>query len=176
MSELKLAWTVRRGRSSQVLITLLVAIALATVIVSSAAGQARQLDALPAFNETTAIADGYVYVPIRPNRILDTRSNLGLTGPLQSKVARTFQVTDLHPTDDAINVPANAVAVTGNLAVDKQTAYGYFSLTKTPTNNPTTANLNFPADDIRSNGVTQPLGPGGTLSVTYVYHPARGAG
>ena len=107
-------------------------------------------------------------MPLTPNRVLDSRINLGLTGKLHSKVARTFQVTGLHPLDDTINVPAEAVRITGNLTVDKQTASGYFSLTPEPINNPTTSTLNFPADDIRANAVTGPLGTGGTLSVTYV--------
>ena len=70
---------------------------------------------------------GSVWVPLTPNRVLDTRINLGLTGKLHSKVARTFQVTGLHPLGDTINVPAEAVGITGNLTVDKQTASGYFS-------------------------------------------------
>ena len=48
-----------------------------------------------------------------------------------------------------------------------QTAAGFFSLTPTPINNPTTSTLNFPIGDNRANGVTLVLSGTGTLSVTY---------
>ena len=157
--------------STRFVMTLIVAITLAAAMVSGAAGHTNRPSGPAAFNLATATADGYVYMPVTPNRILDSRINLGLTGPLHNNVARTFQVTNLHPSNASINVPTDAAAVTGNLAVDQQTAYGYMSLTMTPTNTPGTASLNFPMGDTRSNGVTAPLGPGGTLSVTYVYRP-----
>ena len=65
-------------------------------------------------------------------------------------------------------VPANAVAVTGNLTVTAQTAGGYLFLGPGATNNPTSSTLNFPVRDDRANGVTVALGAGGTLSATYV--------
>lgn len=98
-----------------------------------------------------------VYVPVTTNRIVDTRINLGITGQLPRNVSRTFQVTDLHPTDDSMNVPDEAVGVTGNLTVDNQTAAGFFAITAEAVNPPTTSSLNFPLGDIRANGVTVPL-------------------
>ena len=71
---------------------------------------------------------------------------------------RTFQVTNRNPSNPALNVPNSAVGVTGNLTVDKQTAYGYLSLTPTPTNAPTTSTLNFPMGDTRANSVQGALG------------------
>ena len=144
MSDTKQARTGRRIAPGQMFITLMVALALAAVLVSSAAGRARVPDGPVVFNLATAAEDGFVYVPLTPNRILDTRFDLGLTGPLQSKTPRTFQVTGLHPSNVNTNVPADAAAVTGNLTVDKQTADGFISLTKTPQANPTTSSLNFP--------------------------------
>jgi hypothetical protein len=64
-------------------------------------------------------------------------------------------------------VPANAVAVTGNLTVTAQTAAGYLYLGPVAMNNPTSSTLNFPVRDNRANGVTVALGAGGTLSATY---------
>src|SRR6478736_5396610 len=34
---------------------------------------------------------GSVYVPLTPNRVLDTRSNLGITGKIHNQVAASFQ-------------------------------------------------------------------------------------
>jgi hypothetical protein len=105
---------------------------------------------------------GATYVPLTPVRLLDTRSANGLSGAFSSHVARTFGVTTRG------GVPANAVAVTGNLTVTAQTASGYVYLGPGATNNPTSSTLNFPLRDDRANGVTVALGAGGTLSATYV--------
>jgi acid phosphatase type 7 len=113
---------------------------------------------------------GATYVPITPTRILDTRNGTGgLPGPLSVHLAKTFQVSG-----GSSGVPANATAVTGNLTVTEQTAEGYFFLGPTAMDYPTSSTLNFPAGDNRANAVTVALGPGGTLSVTYVT-PSAGA-
>ena len=52
---------------------------------------------------------GSVYVPLTPNRVLDSRINLGITGKIHNQVAESFQVTGLHPADVTTNVPAEAV-------------------------------------------------------------------
>ena len=87
-------------------------------------------------------------------------------GPSSSHVARTFQVTGRG------GVPANAIAVTGNLTVTGQTSSGYLFIGPVAMNDPTSSTLNFPVGDDRANGVTVALGAGGTLSVTFVA-PAR---
>ena len=56
---------------------------------------------------------GAVYVPLSPNRVLDTRNGTGgLSGPFANHTARTFAVA---------GVPSGATAVTGNLTVTGQT-------------------------------------------------------
>jgi hypothetical protein len=110
---------------------------------------------------------GATYVPLTPNRIVDNRINLGITGKLKNRVAATFTVINRVPADATKNVPSGAVAVTGTLTVTGQSYLGFLSLTKTATNNPTTSSLNFPKGDNRATGVTAPLSPTGTLSVTY---------
>jgi hypothetical protein len=65
-------------------------------------------------------------------------------------------------------VPSDATAVTGNMTVTAQTSLGYLYLGPIATNNPTSSTLNFPVGDDRANGVTVAVGPGGTLSATYV--------
>ena len=64
-------------------------------------------------------------------------------------------------------MPAEAVAVTGNLTVTEQTTAGYVSLGPDPVASPTTSTLNFPLGDNRANGVTVALSSNGTLSATY---------
>jgi glucose/arabinose dehydrogenase len=103
-----------------------------------------------------------VYRPLDPARLLDTRSGNGLGGAFTANVARTFQVTGRG------NVPTDAVAVTGNLTVTRQTAAGYVALTPLPTNAPAGSNLNFPVGVDRASLVTATLGPGGKLSAVYV--------
>ena len=103
------------------------------------------------------------YVPISPSRLLDTRVGNGLAGPFSAHSPRTFQVAGLG------GVPANAVAVTGNLAVTNQTSAGFVYLGPDPVAAPTSSTLNFPLADTRASGVTVALGPGGTLSATFGY-------
>ena len=101
------------------------------------------------------------YVALAPARLLDSRVGTGLAGPFSDGVPRTFQVTGRG------GVPANAVAVTGNLTVTGQTRAGYVFLGPHPTPVPGTSTLNFPLADSRANGVTVALAGDGTLSATY---------
>ena len=84
-------------------------------------------------------------------------------------MARTFAVTGRG------GVPANAIAVTGNLTVTKQTAAGYLYLGPVATDTPTSSTLNFPLGDTRANGVTVALGAGRQLSITYAAAAGRTA-
>jgi hypothetical protein len=105
---------------------------------------------------------GASYVPVTPNRILDTRYDTGLTGSFHSHVSRSFQVTG-----GTSGVPAKAIAVTGNLTVTRQTSLGFLYLGPTAMNDPTSSTLNFPLNDDRANSVTVSLGTGGILWATY---------
>jgi hypothetical protein len=110
----------------------------------------------------TAGAGGSTYTPLDPARVLDSRNGTGgISGPFSSHVARTFMVWGSG------GVPANAIAVTGNLTVTQQTSLGYLYIGPSEANNPTSSTLNFPKGDDRANGVTVLLSPTGTLSVTY---------
>ena len=109
-----------------------------------------------------------MYVPVTPNRLVDTRIRLGITtGAVPNRSARTFSVWNRVIADPTKNVPSGAVAITGTLTVVKQTAAGWLALTPTPNNNPPTSTMNFPKGDIRATGVTVPLSSAGKLSVTY---------
>jgi hypothetical protein len=104
---------------------------------------------------------GTTYFPITPVRVLDTRINRGLAGPFSAGVPRTWPVA-AH-----FGIPANAVAVTGNVTVTGQTAAGYVAVTPTPVNPPPSSSINFPTKDNRANNVTVPLSATGTLSAVY---------
>src|SRR3990170_4027497 len=104
---------------------------------------------------------GATYVALSPARLLDTRVGNGLSGAFSAGVARTFQVTGRG------GVPANAIAVSGNLTVTGQTAAGYVYLGPLPTPSPSSSTLNFPLGDDRANAVTVALSPTGSLSATY---------
>ncbi len=99
---------------------------------------------------------GAAFVPLGPTRIVDTRTKLGAT-TLVAGVPQRIAVAGVA------GVPADAVAVTGNLTVVRPTRSGYVSLTPARTTNPATSTLNVPAGDTRANAVTVPLGEGGVL-------------
>jgi hypothetical protein len=126
------------------------------------------LDVTGYFTEATT---GARYVALTPNRVLDSRAGagqVGLAAQLDDNVPASFAVTGLNPADATLNVPANAVAVTGNLTVTNQTSKGYLTLSPAkPDGIPGTSTLNFPAGDNRANGVTVPLGDDGELWVTF---------
>lgn len=108
---------------------------------------------------------GTTYVPIAPQRIVDSRTPLGVTGVFQTGVPRTFSVAGVGA------IPADAVAVTGNVTVVGQTAAGYVALTPTATANPTSSTINVPVGDVRANNFSVPLAGNGKLSAVW-----KGAG
>jgi subtilisin family serine protease len=105
---------------------------------------------------------GATYLALAPARLLDSRFGNGLSGKFSPGAPRTFQVSGRG------GVPANAVAVTGNLTVTNATSSGAAFLGPNPIAAPSSSTLNFPVADDRANGVTVALGSGGTLSVTYL--------
>ncbi len=104
---------------------------------------------------------GTTFVPITPVRVLDSRSGKGVSGKFTTGQARTWQVAGIG------TIPANAVAVTGNVTVTQQNASGFVAVTPTATNNPPSSSINFPVGDNRANNLTVPLSSTGTLSALY---------
>ena len=80
-------------------------------------------------------------------------------------VACSLMVDERRGSVTSSRVPANAVAVTGNLTVTGPTQGGYVSMTQLTTNTPSTSTLNFPRSDTRANGVTGPLSGSGTVGL-----------
>jgi spore germination protein YaaH len=113
-------------------------------------------------------AAGATFIPIAPTRIVDTRTKqLPIKTPLTAGTVYTFPVTG------KANVPANAIAVTGNATITGQTAGGFIAIAPTIKAGvePGSSTLNFPRSDTRANNVTVQLS-GGKLQVEYV-GPAR---
>ncbi|MDP9483003.1 MAG: hypothetical protein M3P84_07250, partial [Chloroflexota bacterium] len=108
---------------------------------------------------------GATYVAIDPLRVLDSRVNVGVTGIFNASSPKTFIVGGF--TSPAGSIPAEAIAVTGNMTVVGQTAGGYVSITTAATSSPRTATLNFPVKDTRGNNVTTPLAGNGRLAAVY---------
>ena len=108
---------------------------------------------------------GATYVPIDPLRVLDSRIPLGVGGIFTASAPRTFQIAGFSSTGGSI--PADAIAVTGNVTVTKQTAAGYVSITTTSTSTPRSSTINFPLGDTRANNVTASLAANGRLSAVY---------
>jgi spore germination protein YaaH len=100
------------------------------------------------------------YTPMPPQRILDTRISLGLTGAYARGVSRPFPVAGHY------GVPAGAMAVTGNLTITGATVAGFLRLGSSTAGNFST--INFGAGDSRANGVTLGLAEDGSLSALYM--------
>ncbi len=99
---------------------------------------------------------GATYHSVTPVRALDSRTPLGGT-LFHSRTKQTITIANT-----LTGVPADAIAVTGNLTVVGQTAKGYVTIAPSLTSGsePKTSTLNFPVSDIRANGVTVPLAAG----------------
>jgi spore germination protein YaaH len=97
------------------------------------------------------------YFPLTPVRILDTRTNVGLSGPLTAGKSKTLAVAGHN------GVPTGAMAVTGNLTITRASAAGYVRLGSNTTS--TFSTTNFTSGDTRANGVTMGLAGDGSLSV-----------
>ena len=105
---------------------------------------------------------GAMFHAVAPARVLDSRVAQGAT-LFHSQVRQPIAV------GGQAGVPLDAVAVVGNLTVVGETRPGYVTLAPSLTSGvePSTSTINFPVGDTRANGVTLPLGAGGTLDAMY---------
>ena len=88
------------------------------------------------------------YTPLaKPVRILDTRSGVGLSGPFATHAPRAVQVAGVA------GIPANAIAVNGNLTVTQQTSAGFLFIGPQPIDPSLTSSLQIPATGDRDNAV-----------------------
>ncbi|HET9170770.1 MAG TPA: hypothetical protein VFN97_15140 [Actinospica sp.] len=115
----------------------------------------------------TVVATGSEFTPFGPARILDTRKNLGATGPLGSKGIARLQVTGVH--SGTQTVPAGITAVVLNVTATQETAGGFLSvysnedLAGAALPVPTTSNLNFGPSQNVANLVIVPVGADGKV-------------
>jgi hypothetical protein len=106
---------------------------------------------------TTATGD--TYIPITPLRVVDSRT--GPVGAFYNGVPKAFDVAGMG------TIPANAVAITGNLTVVNPQTGGYVSVGPTVSANPTTSTINFAQYQERANNVTLPLNADGGLMAVF---------
>jgi len=104
-------------------------------------------------------------VTVTPERILDTRTGVGLSGPFVSGVSRKLPVTGAV-------VPAGATGVLLNVTVVQPSAAGFLSVRPgDATGAPSTSSLNFVAGDIVPNSVQVALptvgANAGQIDITY---------
>jgi hypothetical protein len=113
----------------------------------------------------TADDTGATFMPLTPARLLDSRDGTGLSGAFETKKTRTLTI------EGKGGVPTGAVAVTGNLTVVRPTSAGWAFAGPSIPADPVTLNasmVNAQKGEIKADGVTVALGPGGTLSFVWV--------
>ncbi|CAN5504565.1 hypothetical protein BH10ACT2_BH10ACT2_10600 [soil metagenome] len=123
---------------------------------------------------TPPVAESSTFVAITPVRVLDTRSNLGLTGVFTSPTSRDLVVTGSIATADGIQivVPEGATAVSMNVTVVSPSANGFLAVRPADaTGAPSTSNLNFIVGQVIPNAVTVKVptssGDAGKIEITY---------
>ncbi len=110
---------------------------------------------------------GATYHAMAPSRLLDTRTRNGLSSRLSAGAPGTFSVAGRG------GVPANAIAVTGNVTIVNETSSWAVYLGPDPTPTPATSTINFNSGEVKGNSLTVPLSATGTLSATYMSNPGN---
>ncbi len=97
---------------------------------------------------------------LAPNRLLDTRTSNGASGPVRAQGVATFQITGRG------GVPVTGVtAVVLTVTVAAPTAAGYLTVWPSGQARPRASNLNFVAGQNVANTVVVPLGVGGKVDL-----------
>lgn len=104
---------------------------------------------------------GATFFPISPRRLLDTRSDVGLSGSFLSGSPRKVQMAGRG------DIPSEAVALTVNVTVTGQTSSGFVTVGPTVASKPSTSTVNLPKGDTRANGATVALDASGELGVVF---------
>ncbi len=100
------------------------------------------------------------FVPVNPERVLDTREGLNTTRlPIGSGETRSFTVTG------RANIPAGATAVALNVTAIDPTRSGYLTVFPAGTSRPLASNLNFVPGDVIANLVIVRIGSSGQVSL-----------
>jgi hypothetical protein len=123
-----------------------------------------------------------VFVAVTPQRIADTRVDVGINGRLASGQPKVLKVTGsvpVAPSGVATVVPDGATSVALNVTVVGPTRAGYLSVRPgNPAGHPTTSSLNFAAGSTVPNAVTVSLptagGDAGKIQLWYQGSDAQG--
>jgi hypothetical protein len=108
------------------------------------------------FASGTVVAGGLT--PLTPTRVMDTRSNLGVSGPIPPGGTAKLTV------DGAGGVPASGVAaVVLNVTVTQPKSGGYLTVFPDGIARPSTSNLNFSGNETVPNLVVAPVGSNGDV-------------
>lgn len=142
----------------------------AAVAVSLGAGGVLVSQAAPGAEESTI-------VNVAPERILDTRDDLGLAGPFVSTVSRKLAVTGAVPTATGTKtvVPTGSTGVILNVTAVRPSANGFISVRPgDATGTPTTSSLNVTAGSNVPNAVqvAVPTAGANTGTIDIVYSAA----
>jgi hypothetical protein len=106
---------------------------------------------------------GATFIPLDPQRILDSRSGIGLSGAFVHRTPRSFAAAG-HG-----GVPGTGtLGVTGNLTITQETTNGYAFLGPTATGTPTSSTINVPFGDTRANGADVGLAANGSLGAVWI--------
>ena len=98
--------------------------------------------------------------PLAPARILDTRSNVGATGPVAAGGTISFQV------DGQGGIPASGVAaVVLNVTATQPQDAGYLTVYADGGSRPSTSSVNFSAGETVPNLVIAPVGSDGKVDI-----------
>lgn len=100
----------------------------------------------------------YMYTPIAPVRMVDSRIGLGVASALVANAPREFQVASTASPLVKTAVAVGATAITGNLTITDQTFGWAAYLGPNALTSPTTSTINFSAGQVIANNVTVPLG------------------
>lgn len=117
------------------------------------------------------------FVAVTPVRVVDTRVDLGVDGPLGSQQSIVVQITGSVPTTagSSVVVPTGATAVVMNVTAVQPTGAGYMSVRPgDATGVPSTSSLNFAAGQVVANSMTLQLPVAGNVQV-YYYSANSGA-
>jgi hypothetical protein len=103
--------------------------------------------------------DGQPYHPVEPDRILDTRTGLGGSGPVQAGTPLTVQIHGKG------GVPTGATAVAMNITETRPTTASHLTVWPSGLPQPDVSNLNFRGGMTRPNMVIVPIGADGTVKI-----------
>jgi V8-like Glu-specific endopeptidase len=112
-------------------------------------------------SRTAEAAGGGQYVPVQPERRLDTRSGLGASGPVAAGA-----MVELVVTGGSSAVPADVSAVVLNVTVTEPSQPGFVTVWPCGSPMPTASNLNYVPGQTIPNLVVAKVGAGGKVCLS----------